>query len=301
MLGKMFLFNTFTYLLVLTFIVASYAAPITNNPQTYNFQNVASRKTRSAHSVTADASHETRSIEPCLICHVVGHVRSDTNSHKYHDHDSNSVSTFLSYNKGQSQDEYVNDYEPNHENGYGESTPEGMDIDEEMTLMQTCIEQIQDNKRQEQEQEDEQPPHATINRTNEEKMNSDSDDADDDENYLIGCGNNQTLTKCTALYHKNCLTKWFEKSNKAICLICHRNISQTLLPQHTKQTSRILTAEERHMFWRQYYRSLRRRQNVMRSKRKPYMLICCLALVMLVMMGVVGFGLYLIIALIMSS
>ena len=254
----MFLAYRFVYLLIFQFILLSDAAfvNVNYNSETYNSRrsNVSSVKTTSAHDVTTDTPQDdhTRLIESlesiddeitvCIICRAVGCIELKSHPNplrNYHDHDSdqNSVSTLL-YNNGHSQNENISDHEQSDQNQYELSGFDASGI----TFMQTDAELIQDDEQleqsREQQQTDEPHSHATVNIINDRHMSSDVSNANDDD-CLIGCGNNQTLVKCQALYHKKCLTKWITTSKKDVCLICNRKLSQTLLPQCTKQTQNI--------------------------------------------------------------
>ena len=90
-------------------------------------------------------------------------------------------------------------------------------------------------RQQQQQQADEQHPQVIVNIASNGPINTNTSHGDDDNDNdcLIGCGNNQTLLKCTALYHKKCLSKWISKSNKDVCLICNRKLSPNLLSQCT--------------------------------------------------------------------
>ena len=243
----MFLVDTFIYLLILEFILSSDAAFVSNNSEIYNFlrPNVptSSVKTTSAHKTRLIKSIESTSDETtlCMICRVVGCIKSDAN------YDSANSVPILSYNNEWSQDENNNDLEQNHKRGY-EYAFDGSGA-MAVTPSQIDAESIQTDEQENQKDEEHQHVHATVNIINDKNMNSDDDDDDgdayaaDDEDCLIGCANNnQTFTKCKALYHKKCLSIRGMKSKKDVldvCLICNRKISQAVLLQCTNQTKKV--------------------------------------------------------------
>ena len=142
------------------------------------------------------------------------------------------------------------------------------------------IETVHEKRQQESDQEP--SPHVIVNILhNDERINNHNENINDD--CLIGCGNNQTLIKCKALYHKRCLLKWIATSRKNICLICNRNVSQNLLQQCENQTSSNITSQTQD--------SMMRRQRItsggMGTSCIEYILFALLVLLLLVTIFVI--------------
>ena len=299
----MCLVSRLIYSLIFQFIVAPNAVFGHNNVQTFDFTlpNVLMPQTTNAHrAIDTSQDRKLRLIESmesmndertvCLICHAVGCVKSDNNPLL------NSVSTLSHYQKGESRNdhEFISDHEQNHHSGHDYAGSRSETVD-----MQTDIEQTQDEERQQQEperkQEHEQHPHAIANIINDETMNSDHDhdngDVDNDDDCLIGCGNNQTSSKCKALYHKKCLLKWIETSKQDLCLICNQKLAQaqTLSQQCTgqlkTQSIRVNHTERQQIIhWKYVCRKCERCTNVIFFFMS---VLCCLAVFGMLMYGII--------------
>ena len=249
----MVLVDILAYLLILQLILPSDAAfAVGNNSPINTVLPLSANSVTDASLIQDHAERLMESMEStndpitrCMICKAIGCVSSSPIPyHQYVDADPY-------------QTEVVTYREQNHASTSAV----------EMKLTQNNVESIQIDERQEQEDDD---VHTIVHITHDVGMNNDhdaddaadADDANDDENCLIECGNDESSPKCTALYHKKCLSKQITTSKKEVCLMCNRMLSQTVLLQCTndqsqniQQTSapkRIIHKRVRHPAWPLY-------------------------------------------------